>query len=171
MILVDTNLLTRMTRSRDPQSGLARAASAEVCGPVTMCANVVTPPAALDPAICPGCGKRVHCYPSTDVFVGTDGRGGRLLAFDPRSGKETLNIKPPLGGAGTLSKVPSHQVLVAKFWTSPRDSVSGNLFVLSMRDRSHLLGGQCRELLGTWQHGAVCVAGQNGERLANVDIR
>jgi hypothetical protein len=114
---------------------------------------------------------RVHCCPSTDVFIGTDGRGGRLLAFDPASGEETLNVKPPLGGAGTLAKVPAHEVLVVKFWTSRRDSVSGNLLVLSMRDRSHRMDCQCRELLGTWQHGAVCVAGKNGERLAIVDVR
>ena len=61
---------------------------------------------------------RVHCCPSTDVFVGTDGRGGCLRAFDPTSGEETLNVKPPLGGAGTLAKIPAHQMLVAKFWTS-----------------------------------------------------
>lgn len=114
---------------------------------------------------------RVHCCPSADVFVGTDGRGGRLLAFDPASGKETLNVKPTLGGAGTLAKVPAHDVLVAKLWTSRRDSVSGSLFVLSMRDRSHRLKSPCRELLGTWQNGAVCVAGKSGERLAIVDIR
>jgi hypothetical protein len=114
---------------------------------------------------------RVHCDPDSDVFVGTDGRGGRLLAFDAASGEETLNLKPPLGGAGTLSKVPDHKMLVAKFWTSRRDAVTGNLFVLSMRDRTHRLDCQCRELIGTWQHGAVCVAGKNGERLAIVDIR
>jgi hypothetical protein len=114
---------------------------------------------------------RVHCCPASDVFVGTDGRGGRLLAFDAASGEETLNLKPPVGGAGTLTKVPAHDVLVAKFWTSRRDSVAGSLLVLSMRDRCHRLDCQCRDLLGAWTHGAICVAGQNGERLAIVDIR
>ena len=32
MILLDTNLLTRMTRSRDPQSGVARAAIQTLLG-------------------------------------------------------------------------------------------------------------------------------------------
>jgi hypothetical protein len=114
---------------------------------------------------------QVHCCPFADVFVGTDGRGGRLLAFDPASGEQTLNLKPPLGGAGTLAKVPAHEVLVAKFWTSRRDSVAGKLLVLSMRDQSHRLDCECRELVGTWQHGAVCVAGKNGERLAIVDVQ
>jgi hypothetical protein len=114
---------------------------------------------------------RVYCCPCTDVFVGTDGRGGRLLAFDPASGKETLNVKPGLGGAGTLSKVPGDDVLVARFWTSRRDTTDGSLFVLSMTDRRHQLECQCRDLVGTWQHGAVCVAGQESERLAIVDVR
>jgi hypothetical protein len=114
---------------------------------------------------------RVHRCSTTDVYVGTDGRGGRLLAFDAASGQETLSLKPPSGGAGTLAKVPEHQVLVAKFWTSRRDYVDGSLLVLSMQDGSHRLDCGCRELLGTWQHGAVCVAGENGERLAIVDIR
>jgi hypothetical protein len=105
------------------------------------------------------------------VFVGTDGRGGRLLAFGAASGEETLNLKPSLGGAGTLAKVPAHEVLVAKFCTSRKDPVAGSLLVLSMRDRSHRLDCQCQELLGTWAHGAVCVARQNGERLAIVDVR
>ncbi len=34
---------------------------------------------------------RVHRSPDTDVFIGTDGNGGRLLALDARSGRETLN--------------------------------------------------------------------------------
>jgi hypothetical protein len=114
---------------------------------------------------------RVHCSPGSDVFVGTDGRGGRLLAFNPVSGEEMLNLKPPLGGAGTLMKVPAHEILVAKFWTSHRDSIAGNLFVLTMRDRNHRFDCQCGELLGVWQHGAVCVTGKDGERLAIVDLR
>jgi hypothetical protein len=113
----------------------------------------------------------VYCQCATDVFVGTDGRGGRLLAFDPDSGEETLNLKPLQGGAGTLAKIPGHEVLVAKFWTSRKDSVAGDLLVLSMQDRSHRLDGECRELLGTWSHGAICVGGLNGDELAIVDVR
>ena len=114
---------------------------------------------------------RVRCCRSTDVFVGTDGRGGRLLAFDPTSGPETLNIKPALGGAGTLARIPGHEVLVARFCTSRQNSAVGSLLLLSMTDRSHWLDGDCRSLLGVWEHGAVYVAGEAGERLAIVDIR
>jgi hypothetical protein len=114
---------------------------------------------------------RVHRRANTDVFVGTDGRGGHLLAFDAASGAETLNLKPTSGGAGTLSKVLAHDVLVAKFWTSRRTSVAGSLFVISMKDRSHRLDCECTHLLGTWQHGAICTVGRNGDRLAIVDIR
>ena len=113
----------------------------------------------------------VYCSPATDVFVGTDGRGGRLFGYDAVSGHETLNIKPTLGGAGVLAKVPDHDVLVAKFWVSRNDPTAGRLFVLSMKDRAHTLGYQCQELIGTWNHGAVCLAGSNRERLSIVDIR
>ena len=33
------------------------------------------------------------------------------------------------------------------------------------------LENECRELLGTWEHGAIYRAGENGERLAILDIR
>jgi hypothetical protein len=112
---------------------------------------------------------RVQCGPASNVFVGTDGQGGRLFAFDQASGEETLNIKPPMGGAGTLTKVPAHDVLVAKF--STKNWVDGRLFILSMKDRRHELACQCRELLGTWEHGAVCTTGAKGERIAVVDVR
>ncbi len=114
---------------------------------------------------------RVHCSPTTDVFVGTDGRGGRLLGFDAASGRETFNFKPPIGGAGDLRKIPGHDVLVAKFWISRTDPTAGRLFTLSIKDRNHELGYVCRQLIGTWEHGAVCLAGRHGERLAIVDIR
>jgi hypothetical protein len=113
----------------------------------------------------------VYCSPKTDIFVGTDGRGGRLIAVDPATGQGTFELKPPRGGAGELRKVPGHNVLVAKFWTSRRDPIAGRLFCLVMRDRSHNLGVDCRNLIGTWEHGAVCQAGRNGERLAIVDVR
>jgi hypothetical protein len=113
----------------------------------------------------------VYSSPGTDVFVGTDGNGGRLLGLDASSGRERLNVKPPFGGAGQLIKVLGHPVLVAKFWSSPRDPTAGRLFILSMKDRNHVLANDCRQLVGPWQHGAVCLVGQNGERLAIVDIR
>jgi hypothetical protein len=114
---------------------------------------------------------RVLCSPGSDVFVGTDGRGGRLFAYDPDSGTETLNIRPQMGGAGTLTKVPGHEVLVAKFWVPSRDSTAGRLFMLSMRDRRHEVGEDCRQLLGVWDQGAVCLSGKKGDRVAIVDVR
>lgn len=114
----------------------------------------------------------VHSSGASDVFVGTDGRGGRFLAFDPASGHETLNLKPAVGGAGTLVKVPGHPVLVATFLASRNYTrVPAKLLVLNMTDRTHRFEGECGPLLGTWTHGAVCAPGRNGERLAIVDIR
>jgi hypothetical protein len=114
---------------------------------------------------------RVHSCPDTDVFIGTDGNGGRLLGFQPDTGAETVNLKPALGGVGLLEKVPGHDVLVGVFRTSRSYSVSPRLLIFSMKDRHYDLENECVELLGTWEHGAVCRVGENGERLAIVDLR
>ena len=114
---------------------------------------------------------RVHCCTGSDVFVGTDGRGGRLLAFDAAAGKETLNLKPTVGGAGSLTKVPGHELLVASFGTSRKNFLAGELLVLSMHDRTHRSDCQYGSLLGVWEHGAVCLAGKKWERLAILDFR
>lgn len=114
---------------------------------------------------------RVHRAPGTDLFVGTDGNGGRLYGFDPKTGVETLNLKPALGGVGDLSRLPGQNTLVASFRVSKSYSVSPRLLVVSMDDGSHYLDYECEDLLGTWQHGAICRAGKEGERLAIVDLR
>lgn len=114
---------------------------------------------------------RVHSCPGSDVFVGTDGRGGRLLAFDPVSGQETLNLKLVFAGASSLTKVPGHELLVASFHTSRTNILAGELLVLSMRDRTHRSDCQYGSLLGVWEHGAICLAGKRWERLAILDLR
>jgi len=106
---------------------------------------------------------RVHCSPATNVFVGTDGNGGRLLGLDALSGRETLNLKPVLGGVGDLAKVPGHGALVATFAISRSYSTPGRLLVLSMKDGHHDLENKCDALVATWEHGAVCRAGRHGE--------
>lgn len=114
---------------------------------------------------------RVHRCLDSDVFIGTDGNGGRLLGFQPDSGSETVNLKPALGGVGLLEKVPGHDVLVGVFRTSRSYLVHPRLLIFAMRDRCNDLENECVELLGTWVHGAICRAGANGQRLAIVDIR
>jgi hypothetical protein len=113
---------------------------------------------------------KVHCYPGTDVFVATDGRGGHLFGLDPISGRQALDLKPVAGGLGDLSKVPGHDLLVATYWASRSYSVPTRLLVFSLKDRTYDLSHECG-LIGTWEHGAICLAGANRERLAIVDIR
>jgi hypothetical protein len=110
---------------------------------------------------------RVHGSPDTDVFVATDGGGGRLLGIDAASGTENLNLRPVLGGVGDLAKVPDHAVLVATFRKSRKYSVPPRLLLLDMKDRSHDFDNE-GGLLGTWQQGAICLA---GKRISVVDIR
>lgn len=114
---------------------------------------------------------KVCCALASDVFIGTDGRGGWLHGFDPTTGKETLKFKPTIGGAGTLEKIPSLDALVAMFWTSRRYGNSGQLFVLSLRDREQHWAGECQQLLATWDNGVLCTAGQNDSELVVVDVR
>jgi hypothetical protein len=40
-----------------------------------------------------------------------------------------------------------------------------------MKERCYDLETECRGLLGTWEHGAICLAGQHNERLAIIDVR
>lgn len=114
---------------------------------------------------------QVHRAHETDLFVGTDGNGGRLYALDPETGQETLNLKPALGGVGDLSRLPHQRILVAPFRTSKSYSATRRLLVVSMDDRSHHLDYECQSLLGTWQHGAICRTGKKSERLTIVDLR
>jgi hypothetical protein len=114
---------------------------------------------------------RVQHGPGTDVFIGTDGNGGRLLGFSELSGEETLNFRPVSGGVGDLCRVPANDVLVASVRKSRSYSIAPRLLVLSMSDRSYNLEKECYVILGTWEHGVVCRVGSRGERLAIVDIR
>jgi hypothetical protein len=114
---------------------------------------------------------RVHRVSDSDVFVGTDGNGGRLLAFDPNTGRETMNLKPTRSGVGHLTKLPGHNLLVSTFGVSRSHSVPARLLVLSMHDRQYTLEHECFLLLGTWEHGVVCRTGRRGEHIAVVDVR
>jgi hypothetical protein len=114
---------------------------------------------------------RVCRSAGTDVFVGTDGMGGRVFGFDPQTGQETLNLKPALGGVGSLSPVDEHSLLVASFRTSKSYSRAPSLLLLSTIDRSHQVAYECELLVGTWKHGAICRVGERNERLAIIDVR
>lgn len=114
---------------------------------------------------------RVHRSPGTDVFVGTDGKGGRLMALDSRTGQETLSLKPARNGLGHLAKVPGHAVLVSTFGVSRSDPLRSQLLSVSMKDRTHQLTCDCFLLLGVWEHGVICRTGRMGERISVVDLR
>jgi hypothetical protein len=111
---------------------------------------------------------RVHCVPDSCVFVGTN---GRLLAFDQTSGSEQLNLKPRAGGAEDLTKVTGHDVLVATTRVSQSWTIPTRLLVLSMADRTHTCELECAEIFAAWEHGILCLIGEQGKRLTIVDIR
>ena len=114
---------------------------------------------------------RVWRQAGGDLFVATDGNGGRVFGFDADSGHETLNLKPALYGVGSLTRVGESSTLVASFRASKSQSKPPSLLILSMTDRSHRFAYECQLLEGTWQHGAICRTGDRCERLAIIDLR
>ncbi|MBY0232467.1 MAG: hypothetical protein K2W96_24580, partial [Gemmataceae bacterium] len=110
----------------------------------------------------------VHQRGSLPVFVGTDGGGGRLLGFDLATGAELLNLRPSIGGVGQIEKVPGHPVLVARYAVSRSWHRAARLLLLDMRTLEHELPIDCVHLLGTWEHGAVCLV---GDRVSVLDAR
>ena len=101
----------------------------------------------------------------------TDGNGGRLFGFDALTGRETVNLRPQLGGVGGLSKVRGHEVLVSPFCVSRSYKVPARCLVFFMKDHVHHLDHECRDFLGVWEHGAVLLSGADGERLTILDVR
>lgn len=113
----------------------------------------------------------VHCCTASNVFVATDGNGGRLLSLERHSGQQCFNLKPALGGLGNLCEIPGHSILVARLRISRSNTVSPKLLVLSMRDCTYEQDHNCWDVVGTWQHGAICRTGDSGELLAIFDVR
>src|SRR5690606_36293598 len=114
---------------------------------------------------------QVQRAPESDVFIGTHGNGGRLLAFDANSGQRTLDLKPALGGVVDLVRIPGHPVLASTFRVCRSYSVVPRLLILSLWTRKQTLDDDCFLLLGTWEHGVVCRTGRDGERIAVCDLR
>lgn len=114
---------------------------------------------------------RVHAASDSDVFVGTDGRGGRLIACDASTGRETFQLKPTAGGVGDLVKVPSHRLLICTFRVSRSHSKSPRLLLLSMDDKKYSLEQEATEILNVWTHGAIVRTGKQGGRIGILDVR
>lgn len=113
---------------------------------------------------------RLLAEPATDLFVATDGNGGRLLAFDQATGRETLNLKPAIFGVAELTQVPGADLLVTPFAVSRSYNKPRRLLALSMKDRRHQLLGNCQALLGTWEQGAIYLSGADGRQLAIANL-
>jgi outer membrane protein assembly factor BamB len=113
---------------------------------------------------------RVHRAADSDVFIGTDGMGGRLLAFDPNSGRETRNIKPTTGGFGDLTRIPGRPLLASTFMINRTYPLQCRLFVINMLDHQHSLRDRPSSVLGTWDGGVVGRTGRTWEHLAVFDI-
>ena len=114
---------------------------------------------------------RVYATPNSDVFIGTDGNGGRLFAFNKQTGEETLNMKPASWGLGDLEKVPGHDILVTPFATKRSTYAMRHLLVLSMKDKRYNMDNLCYQLLGVWKHGAILKDGNDPERLVLAEVR
>lgn len=110
---------------------------------------------------------RVYRGTNGDVFVGTDGNGGRLFGFDSATGEEILNLKPSSGGFGSLVAVKELGLLVTPFSAKPRH---GGLLILNTSNRSqHMIPG-VYALIGQWNRGVVCRYGAKLDQLAIIDL-
>lgn len=127
-------------------------------------------------ALCKPYIYNVHGFPGTDIFVGTDGRGGRLFSFDQQTGEEKLNLKSEGGGGmADLEYLETHQSLAFSFGAT---RTQAGLMILSVSDNNQkFMSTDTHDrrarlaCLGFWRHGAVYRVGRNLEQLGILDLR
>jgi hypothetical protein len=102
-----------------------------------------------------------------DIYVGTDGNGGRLLGFDSATGEEILNLKPSSGGFGSLVSLKELGLLVTPFSAKSRQ---GGLLILNTSNRSQQVIPGVYAIIGHWSRGVLCRFGAKLDKLAIVDL-
>lgn len=116
----------------------------------------------------------VHHASGANVYVATDGNGGRLLGFDVRTGAETLNLKQKLGGFGAIIEM-GDGVFVHGWTDSPSYSVTSRLFVLAMKSGRFEICDTRLAPFAAWRNGVIgCIwknAVRQGGEIAIADLR
>ena len=113
---------------------------------------------------------RIFASSSSDVWVATDGKGGRLFGFDPRTGNETYNFRPAMGGLGDM-RLMNASLAVGSVCMHRSYSIAPKLFTFDVETQKMDFWADCWLLLGNWEEGVVFVTGdKNCRRVASLWI-
>lgn len=106
----------------------------------------------------------------SDIFVATDGAGGRLLGFNRIDGHETLNFKPAFCGLGHSHFFEEAQVAVASVAMKRSHWVPSKLLIFNTKTKSMDFVSSCWDILARWSRGVVFVSGEKDRRIAFLDL-
>ncbi len=99
----------------------------------------------------------VFATEDSDIFVTTDGGGGRMLGFDRISGNETFNFRPALGGLAHTHFFEEAQIAVASVAMKKSHWVASRLLVFRTDTKSMDFVASCWMILSRWSGGVVFV--------------
>jgi hypothetical protein len=112
----------------------------------------------------------VFATDDSDIFVATDGAGGRLLGFDRADGHETLNFKPVFCGLGHSHFFEEAQIAVASVAMKKSHWVPSKLLIFNTETKSMDFVSSCWNILAPWSRGVVFVSGEKDRRIAFLDL-
>ncbi len=113
---------------------------------------------------------KVFATDKSDVFIATDGAGGRLLGFDRTDGHETLNFKPVFCGLGHIHFFEEPHIAVASVAMKKSHWVPSKLLVFNTETKSMDFVSSCWHILSAWSAGVVFVSGERNRSIAFLDL-
>lgn len=112
----------------------------------------------------------VFATDNSDIFVATDGAGGRLLGFDRTLGHETFNFRPVFCGLGDTHFFKEAQIAVASVAMKKSHWVPSKLLVFNTETKAMDFASSCWHILSPWSGGVVFVSGEKDRRIAFLDL-
>lgn len=106
----------------------------------------------------------------SDIFVGTDGAGGRLLGFDSTTGQETFNFRPPFCGFGDCYFFEEPLLAVASAAVKKSHSVPSQILLFYPDTKEMEFTSTCWKIVGAWARGVVFVSGEKGRPISFLDL-
>ena len=106
----------------------------------------------------------------SDIFVGTDGAGGRLLGFDSTTGQETLNFQPVFCGLGESSFFEDSRIAVASVAMKKSHWVPSQILLFNPDTKGMEFTSTCWKIIGSWARGVVFVSGEKGRPISFLDL-
>jgi hypothetical protein len=106
----------------------------------------------------------------SDIFVGTDGAGGRLLGFDSTTGQERLNFRPAFCGFGESYFFEDSRMAVASIATKRSHRFPSQILLFSPDTKDMEFTSTCWKILDAWARGVVFVSGEKGRPISFLDL-